>query len=158
MLYYIAVPVVTALWPLLIWGFYLPSSQKSWKTEKDQFVKAQKIIEEILPLDSARLEFADSAAGTAEFDYASAVEKIANLCGISSSSYKLTSGIPITSGGQKSQSARVSLQQVDITQFARFFSTLQFRWASLQCTNLKLIKKKGLANSWDVDMDFKYYY
>jgi len=156
--YYIAIPIVIALWPLLIWGVYLPNSQKSWKTEKEQFVKAQKIITEILPLDPARLDFADSASNSVEFDYASAVEMIANFCGISSTSYKLTSGIPLTSGGQKSQSARVSLKEVDIAQFAKFFSTIQFRWASLQCGNLKLTKKKGLANSWDVDMDFKYYY
>ena len=156
--YYIIIPVVTALWPLLIWGLYLPNAQKNWDLEKNEYTKAKKTIDEILSVDPARLDFADSVSNSVEFDYASAVDQIANFCGIASTDYKLTSGAIITSGGQKSQSARISLKQIDITRFAKFLSIIQFRWASLQCENLKITKKKGLVNSWDIDMDFKYYY
>ena len=114
---------------------------------------------EILALDPDRLEFADSQNAAAEFDYASAIEKIANLCGIPPTNYKLSSGIIITSSsGQKSQSAKVGLKQVDITKFAKFLSTIQLRWANLQCIQVKLTKKKGLPDTWDVDLEFKYYY
>jgi hypothetical protein len=86
------------------------------------------------------------------------MEQTAGLCGIPSTDYKLNSGIIITSAGQKSQNAKVGLMQVDITKFAKFLSTVQLRWANLQCGQVKLTKKKGLPDSWDVDLDFKYYY
>ena len=159
-LYYILVPIVAALWPLFVGTASLPDAERSWNLEKAQYNKAQKIISEILTYDPDRLELADLESryiGT-EFDYASAVEKIASLCGIPSTSYKLSSGIIITSGGQKSQSAKVVLKQVDLAKFAKFLSTIQLRWASLQCSQLKLTKKKGLPDKWDVDLDFKYYY
>jgi hypothetical protein len=157
-LYYILAPVAVALWPLLVWGVYLPSAKRNWDVEVSQYNQAQDIIKEILALDPERLTFTDSQSAAAEFDYASAIDKTAGLCGIPSTDYKLNSGIIITSGGQKSQSAKVTLKQVDITKFAKFLSTLQLRWANLQCTQVKLTKKKGLPDAWDVDLEFKYYY
>ncbi len=64
----------------------------------------------------------------------------------------------MTIGGQKSQSANVSLSQIDIVKFAEFLSTIQLRWANLQCNRVKLTKKQGLPDVWDVDIEFKYYY
>ena len=159
-LYYILVPVIAALWPLLIWGVYLPDAEKDWQAEKTQYIKAQKIMEEILKLDPDRLEFADLQTKAAEFDYANAIEKVASLCGIPSTNYRLSSGIIMTSSdGQKSQSATVALKDVDIVTFAKFLSTIQMRWANLQCVQIKkLKKKKGLPDRWDVDLEFKYYY
>jgi hypothetical protein len=52
----------------------------------------------------------------------------------------------------------VVLKEVDITKFAKFLSTIQLRWANLQCVKVKLTKKKGLRDTWDVDLDFKYFY
>lgn len=158
MFYYVLAPVVAALWPLLVWGVYLPAAKNKWQQEKAQYNKAQDIITEILALDPGRLDFADSQEAAADFDYANAVEKVAASCGIPPTSYKLSSGIILTSGGQKSQSADVGLKKVDITKFAKFLSTIQLRWANLQCTGVKLTKNKGLPDSWDIDLDFKYYY
>ncbi|MHC4571348.1 MAG: hypothetical protein ACYS0C_04640 [Planctomycetota bacterium] len=157
-LYYILVPVIAALWSLLVWGVHLPDAERNWQAEKAQYKKAQNIIEEILKLDPDRLEFADSKTAAAEFDYASAVEKIASLCRIPSTNYKLSSRPIANSGGQKSQSAQVNLKQIDIVRFAKFLSTIQLRWANLQCSKVKLTKKKGLPNTWDVDLEFNYYY
>jgi hypothetical protein len=157
-LYYILAPAIAALWPLLIWGVYLPAARHNWQAETSQYNEGQNIMTEILALDPDRLKFADSQNAAAEFDYASAIERTADLCGISPASYKLSSGIIITSAGQKSQSAKVGLKQVDVTKFAKFLSTLQLRWANLQCAQVKLTKKKGLPDTWDVDLDFKYYY
>jgi hypothetical protein len=126
--------------------------------EKDQYDKAQQIVADILALDSERLEFADSKSGAAEFDYAVAVEKVATLCKIPSTNYKLSSGIIITTGGQKSQSAVVVLREVDISRFSKFLSTIQLRWANLQCTGVKLDRKKGVPDSWNADLKFAYYY
>ena len=156
--YYVLVPVVIALWPLLIWSLYLPGAQQKWEKEKTQYAKAQQAIEEILIIDPDRLDYAKSKAGSAGFDYASAIDAIASKSRIKPTSYTLSSGIIMTSGGQKSQSARLSLKDVDIKKFATFLSTIQLRWANLQCTQVKLTKKKGLKDTWNADLDFKYYY
>ena len=156
--FYILAPFVIGLWPLLIWSWYLPATERSWEDEKAQYEKSQGIISDILALDPERLDLAGSEDTTAEFDYANAVDKVASSCEIPSTDYKLNSGIITSSGGQKSQSAQISIKQIDIKKFAEFLSTLQLRWANLQCTGVKLTKKKGLPDTWDVGLDFKYYY
>ena len=156
--YYILVPIVVALWPLLVWVVYLPEAEHNWNLEKARYTKAQKVIEQILTLDPDRLEFADSKAGAAEFDYATAIDGIARQCKISSGNYKRSTKPKRTSKGQKTQNCHVVLKDVDIARFARFLSTIQLRWASLQCERVTLTKKKGLPDVWKVDLDFKYYY
>lgn len=156
--YYIVIPVFLLLWPFFVLTVYLPGSEKSWGKEKVQYNKAQEVMAEILALDPDRLESAGGKDAGAKFDYATAIEKVASLYAISATNYKLSSGRMITTADQKSQSANVSLKQVDLTKFSNFLSTIQLRWASLQCTKIKLTKKKGLPDSWDVDLAFKYYY
>ncbi len=158
-LYYILVPIMVALWPLLVWGVYLPDVKRSLKKEKAEYGEAQTKMLEILILDPDRLEFADAGSAAAEFDYANAVDRVASFCGIPSTSYKLSSGPIITRQGKKSQTATVSLKDVDIAKFAKFLSTIQLRWADLQCEKLKKLKKKeGFPDRWDVVLEFKYYY
>jgi len=156
--YYILVPVITALWPLLVYFVCLPKAQRSWNLEKDQYNKAEQTIAEILAVAPERLDFANAKKTAAEFDYAVAVEKIANLCGVSSSNYKLSSGPIVTSGGRKNQNAKVDLKQVEIVKCTKFLSLIQLHWPGLQCTQLKLDKRKGLPDTWDIALDFKYYF
>ena len=156
--YYILIPCVLALWPLLVWGFYIPKTESIWNANKAKYVDAEKLITEILTLDPDRLQFSDPKVANKEFDYTIAVEKVASICGIESNNYKISSGMIITSSGQKNQSAKVVLKEVDITQFAKFLSTIQFRWPNLQCEKVKLTKKKGQTDAWAVDLDFKYYF
>ncbi len=157
-LYYILVPAIAGLWPLLVWAIYLPNAKESWDAEVKQYNKAQSLIAEILTLDRDRLAFADAAGSKDEFDYAKAVATVAAQCNIPAGNYNQSSGMIIESGGQKSQSAVVNLNGVDIAAFARFLSTIELRWANLQCTRVKLTKKKTVPDMWDVDLQFKYYY
>ncbi len=149
---------MVVLWPLLVWAVYLPDAEENWQDEKTQYNKAQKIIEEILNIDPDRLGFVDSKTSAAEFDYANVVDKVATSCRISSTNYELSAKPTRTSKGQKSQSCHVELKLVDIAKFARFLSTIQLRWANLQCENVTLTKKSGQPDMWKVDLDFKYYY
>ena len=139
-LYYVVVPFIAVLWPLLVWAVYLPQAQRSWKSEKSRYDKAQGIMADILTLDPDRLDFTDSGDSVAEFDYVNEVDRIATLCKISPTNYKLSSGIIISSGVQKSRSARLVIKQVSIAKFARFLSAFQLRWSDLQCTKVKLTK------------------
>ena len=157
-LYYIAALTAVLLWTAVIWGLYLPNSEKKLNREITEYRQARKLITEILSLDSQRLDYADPKTALVDFDYASAVQNAADSCGISAAKYKLSSGTITTSSGEKSQSANVSLDEVDIKTFAGFLSAIQLRWANLQCTKVTLKKKKGLPDTWNVDLRFNYYY
>jgi hypothetical protein len=157
MFYYIFVPAVVGLWPLLVWAMYLPAADENLKDWENQHRKAEAIMMEILTLDPDRLQFVDSNDPGTEFTYG-VVDKVAGSCGIPPSKYKLNSGMLITNKNQKSQSASVSLRQVEIVKFAKFLSTIQLRWANLQCNRVKLTKKQGMPDMWDIDIEFKYYY
>jgi hypothetical protein len=159
-LYYIAVPVIVGLWPLLVWAIYLPKAQQDVGKQMDQYKRAEPIMMDILTLEPDRLEFADANDTAAEFTYGEAIDRIASLCRIPPSKYNLSSAMVMTTRGQKSQSASVDLKEVDIRKFARFFSMMQLRWPNLQCERLKLSKKQNLPDNdmWDVDIELKYYY
>ncbi len=113
---------------------------------------------EILTLDPDRRDYADSNDVDVEFTFDKVVARVASTSKIPPSKYKLNSGMLTTSSNQKSQSATVSLKQIDVVKFAEFLSTIQLRWANLQCNRVKLTKKPGLPDMWDVDIEFKYYY
>jgi len=159
-LYYITVPVIVGLWPLLVWAIYLPVAQKDVEEQMSQYKKAEPIMMEIFTLEPDRLEFADANDTAADFTYGEAIDRVASLCRIPPSKYNLSSAMIITSNDQKSQSASVDLKQIDIRKFARFLSMMQLRWPNLQCEQLKLTKKQNLPDNdmWDVDIKFKYYY
>src|SRR4030042_2226455 len=124
--YYILIPVVVALWPLLVWSVYLPRVRENWTAEQELYNKAQDLIDEIL-----KLGFVESGDNQTEFPYDRAVSQISALCGIPPVNCTLGSE-PVTdsSGGRKSQSALVRLKDVDIAKFARFLSAIQLRWSS----------------------------
>jgi hypothetical protein len=157
-LYYILAPAVIAMWPLLVWAVYLPRAERNWKGDKDNYLKAQKTIGEILYHDPDRLNLKDANKTEDTFDYVVAVDEIARSCGIPSSLYKLNSRTPVTSRGIRSQSCRVTLNQIDVARFAKFLSDIQLRWPNLQCQTIGVRKKKGIPDQWQIDLDFKYYY
>jgi hypothetical protein len=156
--YYVLAPSVLTLWPLFLWLVYLPATQKAWAREQDQYTRSQPVIDEILSLDPERLHLTDTKNPAGQFDYATAIQKVASLYHIPPASYKLASGMLITTSGQKSQSARVSLKDVNISQVANFLSTVQLHWPDLQCNTLKVSKRKDSVDSWDADFDFKYFF
>ena len=157
-LYYILIPVIVCLWPLLVWAIYLPAAHKEIEEKINQCNDANDIMFQILTLDPDRREYADSNDVGIEFTFDKAVAMVAGTSKIPPSKYKLNAGSLQTSGGQKSQSATVSLKQIDIVKFSEFLSTIQLRWANLQCSRVKLTQKQGLPDMWDVDIEFKYYY
>jgi hypothetical protein len=149
-LYYILVPCLAALWPLLVWAVYLPGAKSNYEQEADQYIEAQLRIAAILGRDPTRLEFADPNKTADKFDYATAVSDIARRCSIAATNYTVSSKPIRTSSG--------ILKQIKIASFANFLSKIQLRWANLQCDSVTLTQKKGLKDVWKVDLDFKYYF
>lgn len=159
-LYYVAVPVLVGLWPLLAWAMYLPAAQTRIAEEEIQYAKAELLMMEILTLDPGRLEFAEPNEADTEFTYGGAIDKVAGLCGIPAGNCDVRSGMEVDTRQQKSQTANVDLKEVGIVRFARFLSMIQLRWVDLQCESVKLTKKENLPGNdiWDIDIKFKYYY
>jgi hypothetical protein len=155
--YYILVPCMAALWPLLVWAVYLPAAEDDLKKGIDEYKNAQVTIEAILEHDPSRLENEDPNKTADKFDYATAVSDIARRCGIAATNYTVSSKPVRVSGGKKSQSATVVLKEVSVAIFAEFLSKIQLRWANLECESVTLTQKKGLVDAWKVDLDFKYY-
>ncbi|MBL7187817.1 MAG: hypothetical protein ISS70_15960 [Phycisphaerae bacterium] len=159
-LYYVAIPVIVGLWPLLVWAIYLPAAQDGVTEQMDQCKRAESVMMEILTLDPERLEFAEPNETATEFTYGGAVDRVAGLCDISAGDCAVHTGVIVTTREQKSQTANVNLKLVDVVRFAKFLSMIQLRWADLQCESVKLTKKENLPDNdmWDVDIRFKYYY
>lgn len=159
-LYYVAVPVLVGLWPLLVWAMYLPATQDNIVEQMDQCKRAEAVMMEILALDPERLEFAEPNEAATEFTYGGAVNRVASLCDIPAENKAFHTGVIVTTREQKSQTANVDLKLVDIVKFTKFLSMIQLRWADLQCESVKLTRKDNLPENdmWDVDIKFKYYY
>jgi len=113
-------------------------------------------MDEILKLDPERAT--DSNEAPQEFSYSSEVYRVAGLCKIPASKCTLTSKQPVETRDQRTQGATVVLQDVDIQSFAKFHDTLEFRWPGLETERIKLTAAKGPANTWRIDIMYKYYY
>lgn len=158
MFYYLLVPVLVAIWPVLVWGIYLPQAQEVLANEQALCLEGRTYVLDILVNDPARLDFAASEDVSGEFSYAKAIDRVSILCRIPSGKCDYSAGNRIPLGVKESQNARVGLTDVGIVQAAQFLSTIQSMWVNLKCDKVKLTKKEGLPDQWDVDLNFWYYY
>jgi hypothetical protein len=159
LLYYLLIPVLVGLWPLLVWGVYLPRAEDARESEGGLCVEGQARVIDILQLDPDRPNIEPGKGQiTAAFDYGSAVARVANLCKIPSSNCPYTTSGRMVSGGKERQDARVELKSVGIVQAAKFLWTMQSMWVTLQCEAITLTRKKGTPDQWDVDLRFMYHY
>lgn len=158
MLYYVLIPVLVGIWPLLVWGVYLPTTERESEKDYHLLIQGQTHIIEILRIDPDRTNPADPNRVVGEFEYGRAVDRVANLCGILPGNYTLSAGAIATVSGKRRQSAQVRLRDVGIVQVARFLSEMQSTWLTLTCESLTLNRKKGLPDQWDASFSFVYYY
>jgi hypothetical protein len=158
MLYYLIVPLLVVVWPLLVWAVYLPGAEKSLEDEAALCIEGRTHVVDILLNDPDRLDLARDAEIVGEFSYAKAIDRVANLCRIPATKCTYNAGAVIKSNNKRRRNARVKLTDIDIVQAATFLSTIQSTWVNLECDMAKLTKKKGLPDQWDVDFNFWYYY
>lgn len=157
LLYYVLIPVLVGLWPLLVWCVYLPRAESALENEGSLCTDGQTQVMAILDIDRDRLN-PSKGPGITEFEFGSAGSQAANLCKIPSSSCIINAGSKSTSEGRTRQDARIKLTGVGIIQAAKFLSIMQSTWVTLQCQDLKLQKKKGMPDQWDADFRFIYHY
>lgn len=159
-LHYILVPILVGIWPLLVWAMYLPEAKENLKNDVTASRKGQAIALSIVTLDPERADAGDAYDAPGDFSYLAAVDKVADVCGIPASKYKVNTGMMITKDGQKSQSARLRIEEIGVVQLARFLSLIQYKWGTLQCDDITLSKLKAEARPdvWTVEMKFNYYF
>jgi len=158
MLYYVLIPVLVGLWPLLVWAVYLPQAENNRDLEAGLCVDGISLVTEILNIDPDRPNKTGPAQTPVEFSYVSAMGQVANLCKIPSSGWTSSAGGFQESGGKRRQDAQVKLLNVGVVQIAQFLHTAESLWVHLSCETLKLQKKKGMPDQWDADFRFLYYY
>ncbi len=157
-LYYLLIPVLVGLWPLLVWVFYLPKAEHTREIEGSLCVDGQNYVYDILKIDPELPTRMGTISKPVEFSYGAAMDRVAaNLCKIPSRNWSYTVGNFMVSSGKKRQDARVKLTNVGVVQVANFLSTMQ-AYVNLTCENAKLQRKKGVPDQWDVDFSFLYYY
>ncbi len=156
-LYYLLIPVLIAMWPLLVWAVYLPRTQEACADDYDKLMEGQTHILGILKLDPERTKGADPNRVVGEFVYGKAVESAANLCGIPGGCPVSVTQKIIVNGKQR-QDATVKLKDVSIVQAAKFLSHMQSNYVNLQCDRIKLARRKGMPDQWEADLHFIYYY
>jgi hypothetical protein len=150
-LYYIVITLIVGAWPLAVYVKYLPDMDQHLQTQKEIYTESESHIETILEKDPDRLSRTENQADGAKFDYATEIDEISKKFGI------LTPGFTASPSAKGEQTARVKLNNVNITQCTNFLSTLQIRWEALKYTNLSLNKKKGAKDKWDVTMNIVYF-
>lgn len=155
--YYIAAPVLLALWPLLLWLVYLPRTADIYERDQKIHAEAYQLAKEILTLDPERLSYGDTKKSSG-FDYTVAIDAAARKLVIPSANYTISSKRIQRSEGQKTQECQIVIKEIDITRFAEFLSNLQITWANLQCQKVTLAKRQGLPDSWNIDLTLRYYY
>lgn len=155
-LYYILIPVLIAFWPIMIKAVYLPKLVELKQKEQAEFESAQKVADQIIQLDPSRLNVANRENVEVDFDYATVFNKIASQYSIRPNQYSVSEKPAQLSRGKKNQDARVELEGIDLKTFSQFLSTLLQNWSDLECQDIELIQNKGLKDSWNISLRFKY--
>jgi hypothetical protein len=154
--YYILIPAVVAAWPFSVAFVYLPGANKAYEKEKASYKDANEVMYNILFIDPDRSKSSGAKTTAKEFDYFTAMGDVARSCNIPTPT--ISSQPARMVDNKKMQEATVILQRVDIAAFAGFLSSLQKRWANLECESLILDKQKGLPDVWKATVKFRYYY
>lgn len=149
--YYIAVPLLVAVWPLTVAFKYLPEMDQSLEDQKNYYVESETLIEEILTMDPDRLDYVDVNEGGTAFSYPMVIDKLASSLGMRDA-YTLIEQAR-TKEGQK---ANIKLEDISIQQCTKFLATLQMRWDKLKCSQFTLTKKREIKDQWTVTMSLAY--
>ncbi len=156
-LYYILIPALVAVWPILLWMHYLPAAEKDLAKWKAYVPDVNSVATEILRLDPDRIGSTPKAVEP--FDYMTAVNRAGIKCGLKTGTFGHTTGIKTKSStGEESQTATVTLGDVTIVQACQFLSVLEMSWPHLECTGVDLTQAKKVLDQWEAKLQFKYFY
>lgn len=121
--YYLIIPLLIGVWPLLVWAVYLPAAERDRESDYRELIEAQTQIMGILEIDPDRMN-TDPNRVVGEFAYGKAVDRAANLCSIPATHCIVSAGPPTTIGARNARTPRSSSR-----------TSASFRWpgSSLPC-------------------------
>ncbi len=157
--YYIAAPVLAALWAVLAGIVFYPGAVKGYEQDvKPEYEKSQELIEQILTLQPERLQFAKAGGSDRPFDFGEVVTTLTGVFDIPTTRYTLNVRGEVKRGKKNARSASMEIKEIDVARLARFLATMLTGWPDLECEKLSLEKAKTGKDNWNADMTLTYYY
>ena len=155
--YLIIVPLAALIWAITTSTVLFASANDEWEKRKADFEKSQPIIKNILRLDPERINNLNKQKKNAgKFDYNMVIAKFADAHGIPATGYSLRASGRSRRGGQLTQSATLTIDNIKITPFSRFLTELLYVWPDLECEKLTLKKQNTGPDAWEAQLHYKY--
>jgi len=156
--FFILLPVLAAGWAMTSGLVFYPRQKEAWNSKKEQHAEAAKLIEQILQLEPARVNYQEQSGQSGDFDFTTEVDRFTKELGIPSGSYTLNVRQAIKQQGKTRKSADLSFKSVKIETVAGFLSAMLARWPDLQCEQISLDKTGSAKNEWNVKLRLVYVY
>jgi hypothetical protein len=154
--YFIVIPLAAAVWAVLASTVFLKSANKDWDKTKMESDKSKGIIAKILVLDQDRMKLHKEKEKMGKFDYNTVIHKFSKFHGIPESGYALRATAKKRRKGGISQSATLTISNIEIVPFSKFLSEILFLWPNLECESLTVSKQNTGLDAWKTVMQFKY--
>jgi len=152
--YFIAIPLTAAVWALLTSTLFLNAANDEWKDTKAESDKSENFIAQILVLDPERLKLHNEKKEIGKFDYNTVIGKFAIRHKIAESGYGLRATGEKKKNGIIIQTARMTINDINVEKFTRFLSEMLHVWPDLQCDNLTMTNTG--PDTWKAVLQFKY--
>ena len=155
--YYLAIPIAAAIWVLVTSTILSGAANKSWGKNQRIYKQGQVEIAKILLEDQDILKSEKQLNDGTEFDYAKVFSEFANANSIPPSIWVHRAGPKSPSKGKITQSARLTIDNVQIEQLTRFLTGMLDTWPDLKCDSLMLTKQKTGPDDWKIpELKFTY--
>lgn len=157
-LYFVAAPILLGLWTLYMGLVSEPAAAKKQTDFEAEYKISQAALFNILKLDPERLSNKDKKERGSDFDYSTAMDRLAREYSIAANQYEVTSKKAAPKEGKLVQTADIKIKNVDIVKLTGFLSRMLTLWPDLECTELTLTRMKGAKDSWDTSFKLTYYF
>ena len=156
--YYLAIPIAAAIWVLVTSTILSGAANKSWGKNQRTYDKGQAEIGKILLEDMDILKSEKQVNDGTKFDYMKVFSQFTKANSITESTFKYRTSQPSTRKGKaKTQTANVTIDDVQIEQLTRFLTGMLDTWPNLTCDSLTLTKLKTGPDNWKIpELKFTY--
>jgi hypothetical protein len=134
----------------------VPSVARDAQKQASTYTQLNEKCAKIYELDPARIANAAKAAAGKEFHYSNSVSEVAARWKIPTDQYNLNVRSIRQSKDTRTQNARVAIDEVSVSTFAKFLSQILYEWPNLECQTIKLISEREQKDTWKATIDFIY--
>jgi hypothetical protein len=134
----------------------VPSMAGKTQTLSSTFEQLNEKCTKIYELDPSRIANAANVAAGKEFHYSSSVSEVAARWKIPTDKYNINVRSVMQTRDTRTQNARVAIEDVSVSTFAKFLSQILYEWPNLECQTIKLISEREQKDNWKATIDFIY--